>query len=179
MQKQPNIPAIILSKLTPDEFVRKTVDGVYSLALRLTGNASDAWDLTHDVLLKALQALPQFRGEADPRTWVYRITVNTWKNRAQSRAWRWWRRLLSLERAPETAPGPERAIERREEAAAVEEALEQLSPEDRTVVLLREYEGKSYEEIADITGVPIGTVKSRLNRARTILARLLERNDGT
>ena len=166
-----------MSKLTPDEFVRKTLSGVYSLALRLTGNAADAWDLTQDVLIQAIRALPRFRGEADPRTWAYRITVNMWKNRVQSRVWRWWRSFLRLEPYTAMEPGPERELERKERSEAVETALESLPPEDRAAVFLREVEGKSYQEIADIIHVPIGTVKSRLYRARTTLARLLEKKD--
>ncbi|MBI5594717.1 MAG: hypothetical protein HY928_01365, partial [Elusimicrobia bacterium] len=73
-----------MSKLSPEELVRRTMDGVYALALRLTGNTADAWDLAQDALLRALKGLSAFRDDADPRTWVYRITVNAWKNRVAS-----------------------------------------------------------------------------------------------
>lgn len=177
-----------MSKPTAEELVRSVVDGVYALALRLTGNAQDAWDLTQQALLKALRGLPGFRGDSDPKTWVYRITVNEWKNRGQSKTAKWWTRLLSLDRepgeggAPPTAgrdPSPDQELEKDEEKAALEAALAELPPEDRASLVLRELEGRSYRTIAEILGIPIGTVKSRLYRARAALARALEKRDAS
>jgi RNA polymerase sigma-70 factor, ECF subfamily len=172
--------------MTPEELVRRHLDGVYGLALRLTGNAADAWDLAQEAMLKAVRALPGFRGDASPSTWLYRITVNAWKNKTQSALSKWWRTVASLDGAPDEAsmdppgrePGPDLELERREEREAVERALGALAPEDRAALVLREMEGKSYEEIAAILGVRLGTVKSRLYRARSTLARELEKTDG-
>jgi len=172
--------------MTPEELVRRHLDGVYGLALRLTGNPSDAWDLAQEAMLKAVRALPGFRGEAAPSTWLYRITVNAWKNKSQSALSKWWRSLASLDGLPDEAssdppgrdPAPDRELELLEERAAVERAMGSLAPEDRAALVLREMESKSYQEIADILGVPIGTVKSRLYRARSTLARELEKTDG-
>lgn len=169
-----------MSKLSAEELVSKTLDRAYTLALRLTGNEADAWDLTQEALLKAIRALPGFRGDADPKTWVYRITINTWKNRVQSGIWRWWRRLVPLEPgtgAPADDPPPDRVLEGKERAEAFERALSELEPEDRAALVLRELDGMSYLEMAETLDVPIGTVKSRLHRARTTLARILERED--
>lgn len=167
-----------MSKLTPEELLRRVSDGVYALALRLTGNPADAWDLAQDALLRALRALPGFRGEADPKTWAYRITVNAWKNRVQSRGWRFWSRTLGLEAVTRAVePPPEAELERGETAAAVARALERLAPEERAALSLRELEDRSYAEIAGILGIPVGTVKSRIHRARVLLARMLEEPD--
>jgi RNA polymerase sigma-70 factor (ECF subfamily) len=171
-----------LSKLSADELVRRTADGVYALALRLTGNAADAWDLAQDALLRAVTALDSFRGDADPRTWVYRITVNAWKNRVSSAGERLRRALTPLE-GPDGAPAvglpagdppADAALERGEEAEAVRRAVAGLDPVDRAALQLREFDGMSYDEIAVSLDVPIGTVKSRLHRARLTLAKALE-----
>lgn len=73
----------------PDELVERHLQGVYNLAFRLTGNAADAWDLAQEALLRAIKALPGFREEASPATWLYRITVNLWKNKTQSVSSKW------------------------------------------------------------------------------------------
>lgn len=169
----------------PDELVQRHLQGVYNLAFRLTGNAADAWDLAQEALLRAIKALPGFREEASPATWLYRITINLWKNKTQSASSKWWRALLPLERPEDERPRepagpdpePSQALEREEEQGAVERALAGLSPEDRAALVLRELDGKSYQEISGILGVPMGTVKSRLFRARAALARELEKRD--
>lgn len=171
-----------MSKLSADEFVRRTADGVYALALRLTGNTADAWDLAQDALVRAVKALDSFRGDADPRTWVYRITVNAWKNRAASASERMRRAQEPLEPGDERG-GPELAggdppadapLVRGEEAEAVRAAVAALEPVDRACLQLREFDGLSYEEIAQALDVPVGTVKSRLHRARSALAKALD-----
>ena len=171
-----------MSKLSADEFVKRTADGVYALALRLTGNAADAWDLAQDALLKGVRALESFRGDSDPRTWAYRITVNAWKNKAASAAERMRRAAGPLGPAdgragPELPGGDPPAdvpLEREETAEAVRRAVDALAPEDRAALHLREFDGLSYEEIAEALAIPMGTVKSRLHRARLALANALE-----
>lgn len=172
--------------MTPDELVKRYLDRVYTLSLRLTGNPADASDLAQDAMLRGIQGLPGFRGEADPGTWLFRITVNLWKNRVSSAGERFRRRVGSLEGlspeegavdAPSDEPPPDRGLERSEELAALEEALGRLEPEDRAALVLRELEERSYEEIAEILGVPLGTVKSRIHRARAGLAKFWEQRD--
>lgn len=158
-----------MNTLSAADLVRKTEGGIYDLSLRLTGNEADARDLAQDSLLKAVRALPAFRGDADPKSWVYRITVNTWKNRIQSRTWRWWDRLKALDGESFAEPGPEKSVELMEDSERLTQALDRLPPEERDAVVLREVEGKSYKEVAVETGVPIGTVKSRLSRGRRAL----------
>ena len=164
-----------------DELVRRYGPVVYNLALRLTGNPADAADLTQDSLLKAIKGLPAFRG-GEMGVWVYRVTVNAWKNflRAKDsrRTWRFFAKDgEGIESEPadaaENAPGPEALAEMGDEKRRLERALETLSPEERAVLVLRELEGLSYQEVADSLGVPLGTVKSRLVRARQVLAEAL------
>lgn len=173
-----------------DEMVRRHLDAVYNLALRLTGNTADAWDLAQESMLRAVRALPGFRGESKVDTWLFRITVNAWKNRVQSRSGRWWSRLVSLDTSedPEAPAGhspagadppPDHDLERAEARAAIESALRRLHPEERAVLVLRELEEKSYEDIALILNIPAGTVKSRLHRARKELADALEGHDAS
>lgn len=136
----------------------------YNLALRLTGNAADAEDLCQDALLRAVKGWPLFRGESDPGTWLYRIVVNAWKNGLRARR----------PTAPLDEELPARAPSGADEARdLIERALARLEPEERAVLVLRELDGRSYEEIAEVLDVPLGTVKSRLARARDALAAVL------
>ena len=173
--------------MTPEELVKRYAAMVYNLALRLTGDRTDAEDLTQETLLKAVKGLPEFRGEADPGSWVYRITVNTWKNLLRAKAkWRFLRffsaddpKAVDSEPADaaEQSPGPEAQAQAQDLKKRIESALAELSPEERAVLVLRELDGRSYAEIAEVLEVPLGTVKSRLVRARTLLAQRLEQED--
>lgn len=135
----------------------------YNLALRLSGDANEAEDICQDALLRAVKGLPGFRGDADPSTWVYRIVVNVWKTRNRKA------KALPLVDEP-VERGPETPAEARD---LIEKALSRMGPEERAVLVLRELDGRSYEEIADALDIPLGTVKSRLARARDVLAALL------
>ncbi|MFH2202086.1 MAG: sigma-70 family RNA polymerase sigma factor [Elusimicrobiota bacterium] len=169
-----------------EQFLEANAQPVYNLALRLVGNPSDAEDLAQDALIRALQALPKFRGESSTTTWVYRITVNTWKNRVRSEKRRsFWKTLpLSLflgadESEPEMSlpdgePPLDQGLETEESARAVHEALMTLDAESRAVVVLRDIKGQSYQEIAQALDLPEGTVKSRISRAREALKRRLK-----
>ncbi|MBI4347065.1 MAG: sigma-70 family RNA polymerase sigma factor [Elusimicrobia bacterium] len=162
---------------------------VYNLAFRLVGNEQDAEDLAQDAMIRALKALGRFRGECQVTTWLYRITVNTWKNRVRSEKRRGlWKRVTfgllgdsddeeeSLaEKLPSGEPAPDSGLETEDRAAAVQRALQELEPESRAVIVLRDLEGQSYEEIALQLGLPEGTVKSRLNRGRDALKQRLKK----
>lgn len=164
--------------MTPDEFVERFGRVVYNLSLRLTGNPADAADLAQESLLKALKGLPSFRG-GNAGVWTYRITVNAWKNWLRAKSARTVRRFFSLDgdgvdsepaNVASGEPGPEGAAAAAAEKARVEAALARLSPEERAVLVLRELDGCSYDEIAESLDLPLGTVKSRLARARAVLA---------
>jgi RNA polymerase sigma-70 factor (ECF subfamily) len=162
------------------DFLDQHAGPVFNLALRLTGNRADAEDLAQDVLLKAVRALPGFRGESKLSTWTYRITLNAWRSllRARRRRAFWHAATLGLvEGGPEVPapePAPDSGLESAERAAAVRGALGSLDDDGRAIVVLRELEDRSYEEIGTILGLPPGTVRSRLFRARARLRTLLE-----
>jgi RNA polymerase sigma-70 factor (ECF subfamily) len=172
--------------VTENELLEKHAVPVYNLALRLVGNAADAEDLAQDALLRAIRALPSFRGDSQMSTWIYRITVNTWKNRVRSEKRRGLWKLLPLDflfskdgddkASPEPAAPDaplDAGLESSEQGAAVQRALMELDPESRAVVVLRELKGQSYQEIAAALDIPEGTVKSRLSRARETLKQKL------
>jgi RNA polymerase sigma-70 factor, ECF subfamily len=155
---------------------------VYNLALRLCGNAADAQDLAQDVFVKAIRALAGLREDSFSGTWLYRITVNAWKNRLRAGARRGADATVTLDAGDEAGAQPaspearpEEAAERAGRKAALERALAALTPEDRAMLALRELDGRSYEEIAAVLEVPLGTVKSRLSRAREALRLKLEK----
>jgi RNA polymerase sigma-70 factor (ECF subfamily) len=151
---------------------------VYQLALHLLADHNEALDLSQEVFLQVFRTLPRFRAQSSLRTWIYRIVVNQAKNRQ-----RWWRRrhraaqvsldehVLAHGELPANGNGisPDRVFGQRELAARLKEALLELPFDQRTAIVLREIDGLSYEEIAFSQGVAVGTVKSRLARAREIL----------
>ena len=155
---------------------------VYGLALTLLGNRDDALDLSQEVFLRVFRTLGRFRGQSALRTWIYRIVVNQARNRQ-----RWWRRRhrsdqVSLDEYLQKFGDmesrhevlPDRQLASKETAARIWQALDRLPFDQRTALLLREVEGLRYEEIAYSLDVALGTVKSRLTRARqTLRAELL------
>ncbi len=154
---------------------------VYNLAVRLLGDPEEARDLSQEVFLQVYRTLGRFEGRSSLKTWIYRIVVNHSYNRQ-----RWWRRrrrdrALALE---EMTPGDEARLseagapqdgphEQRERATRVQAALSALSFEHKAILLLREVEELSCEEMAETLGLPVGTVKSRLARAREALRRTI------
>lgn len=161
---------------------------VYALLYRLTEDPEEARDLTQETFLQAFRHLANFRGDADLRTWLYRIAVNQARNR-----WRWWKRrrrdrTVSLDApahegsdAPlsaglegERGADPEEQALARERERALHAALKSLARPYREIIVLRDIEGLSYEEVAVALDLNVGTVKSRLSRGRNELRRRLE-----
>jgi RNA polymerase sigma-70 factor (ECF subfamily) len=151
---------------------------VYTLALHLLGDRDEALDLSQEVFLRVFRTLPSFRGRSALRTWIYRIVINQARNR--QRFWRRRRRAdqVSLDqhvaehgelKQPGDVSSPDRAFARKELASRLWTALNALPFEQRSVVVLREVDGLSYDDIAFSLGVAVGTVKSRLTRARQAL----------
>ncbi|MBI4351326.1 MAG: RNA polymerase sigma factor [Elusimicrobia bacterium] len=168
--------------MSPEELIEKYSDMAYCLALRLTGNATEAEDLAEEALIKAMKGLPGFRGDSEPGVWVSRIVANCWKNQLRSPRLAFWRRLGGFNSTdgeeqtvdpPDPAPGPELQLEGASRREAFEKVLNSLEPRDRAIVALRELDGRSYTEIAGILSIPEGTVRSRLSRARKKLRGLL------
>jgi RNA polymerase sigma-70 factor (ECF subfamily) len=151
---------------------------VYNLALRLSGEPEEAADLTQDAFLKIHRHLNGFRGRSTLRTWIYRVAINCCRSRyRRQRAWR-TRFVLGqhagLEQLPDRRRDPEeRAIAQRT-GELVENALGSLPRIYREAVYLRDIEGLTYEEIAQVLGLRLGTVRSRIARGRDRLRGLLE-----
>jgi RNA polymerase sigma-70 factor (ECF subfamily) len=170
-----------------DRLVGERSGDIYALLYRLTEDAEEARDLTQETFLQAFRSIAHFRGDADLRTWLYRIAVNQARNR-----WRWWRRrrrgaTVSLDATDEThelslatrlvderAPNPEARTLAHEREGILLAAVRTLARPYREAVVLRDIEGLSYEEVAAALDISVGTVKSRLSRGRTELRRKLE-----
>lgn len=158
------------------ELVRRYQDRLFNVAYRVLDNADDAADVVQDVFVNAYQSLGAFKGDSELFTWLYRIAFNTaisFKRR---------RRAVRLDaeeggfdppdRSLDTAP--EAGLERSEDERVLAAAMAKLSPEHRAVLVLKDIDGRKYEDIAEVMGVPIGTVRSRLHRARLELKSLLD-----
>lgn len=166
-----------------DEIVGMYEKRVYNLALRLTRSAEDAEDAAQEAFLRAFRGLRSFRRGATFFTWLYRIAANCAITRVRSRARRG--KMESALVSPEEGANPDppdprtetpaAAVARDEKIALVREAVDSLSPEHREVVVLRDMEGLSYEEMAEILGDTLSAVKSRLHRARAALCGKLEK----
>lgn len=159
---------------------------IYGLLYRLTQDPEEARDLTQETFLSALRAIRKFRGDANLKTWLFRIAINESRNR-----FRWWKRrrrdqTISLdvsygpseqplsETFAASGPSPEDAALRRERETLLRNALGELSANFREAVILCDIEGLTYEEIAVALGANIGTVKSRIARGREELRRKLK-----
>jgi RNA polymerase sigma-70 factor (ECF subfamily) len=159
------------------ELVRRYQDRLYNTVFRMLGNADDALDVVQESFLHAYQALDGFKGDAQFFTWLYRIAVNaaiSLKRKQRVPAVRIDTGRDGDEPADRSEfSEPGRALERAEEERRLQEALGRLSPEHRAVLVLKEIEGQKYEAIADILQVPVGTIRSRLHRARLELREVL------
>jgi RNA polymerase sigma-70 factor, ECF subfamily len=150
---------------------------VVQLAINLLGDRDEALDLSQEVFLRVFRTIHRFRGQSSLRTWIYRIAVNQARNRH-----RFWRRRHRADQVSldqhiadhgEFLSGgestPDRVLAQKELATRLQQALDGLPFDQRTAIILREIDGLSYEEIAYSLGVAVGTVKSRLTRARQAL----------
>jgi RNA polymerase sigma-70 factor (ECF subfamily) len=169
-----------------DVLVTRYSGDVYALLMRITADAEEADDLTQDTFLSALKAIKKFRGEADLKTWLFRIAINESRNR-----FRWWKRrfrekTVSID-APQgdgetplsetfssNAKNPEENVLQRERENTLRKALLALPDIFREAVVLCDIEGLSYEEIASVLEINLGTVKSRIARGREELRKKLQ-----
>ena len=154
---------------------------VVQLAMNLLGDRDEALDLSQEVFLRVFRTIHRFRGQSSLRTWIYRIAVNQARNKH-----RFWRRRhradqVSLDQhiavhgefLSARNSTPDRVLAQKELASQLQHALDDLPFDQRTAIVLREVDGLSYEEIAFSLGVAVGTVKSRLTRARQALRQQL------
>lgn len=158
--------------------VDKYQDSIYNYVARMLHDRTEAEDVAQEAFVRAYQALPEFRGASSFQTWLYRIASNLAIDAARRRG---RRSTLSLEEPvstddgdvsrqfPDEQPGPFEQVRSSEIQQTVREAIAELSPKLRAVIALYDLQGLSYQEIADILGCPVGTVKSRLFNARNQL----------
>jgi len=183
--------------LTDDELVARSMGGdaesfnqlilrwerpIYALAYRVIGREEDARDVCQETFLRAFRALPGFKRQAKFSSWIYRIALNL------CRDWIRRQRRAPVMQMPEGVDpgelmadqGPVESIEdlvgRRQLSEVVEEAMALLPEEQRTAIILKEYHGMTFQEIADMQGCPLSTVKTRLYQGLTVLRRHLEKN---
>jgi RNA polymerase sigma-70 factor (ECF subfamily) len=166
-----------------DAIVRAHQDRVYAFCARMLSDREDALDIAQEVFLSAYRNLGGFREEASLSTWLLKIAANRCLNRIRQRASLAAREVLFPEggerddlpfQPPAPAEArPDRIAENREMARVLEKALGRIDPDSRWLMLLSDVEGFTYEEIASMAGIPIGTVKSRLHRARMALRKFL------
>ncbi len=160
------------------ELIRETQDRVYNLAYRILGNAQEAEDLTQEVFVRMWRALPRFRGDSKFTTWLHTIATNACLNRKRS-----LRRQLDtqldaanwLDALPSAEDGPAEDLLARDERTRLWEMVERLPEKYRLVLTLFYQQQLTYQEIAQVLTLPLGTVKAHLNRARNALAASLEK----
>jgi len=166
------------------ELVLRHQDRLFNSVVRVLDNPDDAADAVQDAFLNAYVSLASFKGDAEFFTWLYRIAFNTAVSLKRRR-----KQLVSLEGgrdgvaaidpadpSDETRPGV--ALQRSEDESLLQAGLNRLSADHRTVLVLKDIDGLKYEEIAEVVGVPIGTVRSRIHRARLELKEFLEPDFG-
>ena len=164
-----------------EALVREYEKNVYNLALRMTGSSEDAYDMSQEAFIKAYNSLASFRGDSKFSVWLYRIVSNVCLDYIRSRS-----RKPSVSLSAENEDGeeveidiadeeqtPENLLDRRLTRDAVQRGLQSLPPDHREILLLREIQGLSYDEISEALGLEVGTVKSRIFRARKKLCAFL------
>lgn len=165
-----------------DLLVIKYQHRILALVGRFISDFSEAQDVTQEAFVKAYRALPNFRGDSQFYTWMYRIAVNTAKNYLVSRNRRTPTRDIDIEDAEffadegsmKDVSSPDALLQRDQLQKVVFDAIEELPTELRRAITLRELEGMSYEEIAEVMDCPIGTVRSRIFRARETIERKMK-----
>jgi RNA polymerase sigma-70 factor (ECF subfamily) len=168
-----------------NELILRWERPIYALAYRTIGREEDARDVCQETFLRAFRSLAGFRGQSKFSSWLYRIALNLCRD--------WMRRerrtpvvqppedvdLLELAAAAEPSESIEDLVARKDLTRVVERAMAALPPEQRTAIVLKEYHGLTFQEIADLVGCPLSTVKTRLYQGLTVLRRELAKNERT
>jgi RNA polymerase sigma-70 factor (ECF subfamily) len=151
--------------------VRRHEKAIFNLIYRLLGNYDEAAEVAQEVFLSAFKSIHQFRGEANFSTWLYRIGLNHASTRRKSLQTSQQRHipLDGTEVIADGAVDPAKNVEHKEIQQRVQQALNSLDPEDARIVLLRDLQDIPYQDVAEMLDIPVGTVKSRLHRARQAL----------
>ena len=170
-----------------DQMVMRHKDKLFNTVYWFLGDYQEANDCAQEIFIKVFKGIKKFRFESSFSTWLYRIAINTCKNKLKSSAYRWKKRTVSLENPDSSkednrsyevqngSPSPENKLEKKERRMLIQKAVNALPQDQNRVIVLRDIQGLSYQEIADITGLNLGTVKSRLARARMELKNRLNR----
>ncbi|MCE9573451.1 MAG: sigma-70 family RNA polymerase sigma factor [Deltaproteobacteria bacterium] len=169
------------------ELVAEHRDKVFNMTYRMLGNRAEAEDVAQEVFISVFKTIDTFREESKFSTWLYRVTVNHCKNRIKYLSRRHDRDQDELDEAseadvaaavaaPPPSPRPDRQLEGAQTERMLQEAIAELDEEHRVLVVLRDVEDLSIEEIMEITGLPDGTIKSRLHRARMALRKKITRH---
>lgn len=167
-----------------EELVIQYQNKIYALSYRYMGNEEDAYDMTQEAFLKAYRSLRTFKGDSSFGTWLYRVATNVCLDELRRRK----RRIATLsldeplatdegeveKEIPDTSPTADIIYEKKEFSKYIQNLLDQMKPEHKTVIVLRDVMELSYEEIADVLDCSLGTVKSRLSRARNALRKKLD-----
>lgn len=164
------------------ELIRRHQDRLYNTVYRLLDNEEDAKDVVQETFIHAFQGLDGFKGDAQFSTWLHRIAINAAYSLKRKQ-----RVVLSIETGRDEGPvdpadpsefaRPDHALEQAEQHRRLQDALNRLSPEHRAVLVLKDIEEEKYDTIAEMLGVPIGTVRSRLHRARLELREILGQDE--
>ena len=171
------------------ELIEAHRDRVYNITFRMLGNRAEAEDVAQEVFITVFKTIDSFREESKFSTWLYRVAVNHCKNRIKYLARRHDRDRDELDEQAHAGgtngqiggplpSAPDAALQSQRMEKLLQEAIASLDEDQRTVVVLRDVEDLSIEEIVEITGLPDGTVKSRLHRARLVLRKKLQRHVG-
>lgn len=167
-----------------NSLVLKYKDMVFNLCYRLLGDYDEANDCAQDIFIKVFNNLKTFKFQSAFSTWLYRIAVNTCKNHISSLGYRMKKKSVSLDNpgnvyqsagsfSRDSASNPEEVYEKKERENIILKAIDSLANKEKILVVLRDIEGKSYEEIVVVTGLKLGTVKSKLARARQELREMI------
>ena len=169
-----------------DKLVIRHQDNVFNLVYRFLGDYEESNDCAQETFIKVFKSVKKFKFESAFSTWLYRVAVNTCKNRLKSSAFRWRKKTVPIQNpegtgtgnpSPEIrddSPSPLNGLERKERMRSIQKAINSLPEEQNRVVVLRDIQGLSYEEITVVTGLNLGTVKSRLARGRMELRNRLK-----
>jgi RNA polymerase sigma-70 factor (ECF subfamily) len=151
--------------------IRRHQRTIFNLVYRMLGDYDEAAEISQEVFLSAYRAIASFRGEANFSTWLYRIAINHATTRRKTMNLRQQHSvpIEHTEPVSDPHPGPAEAAEKNELREHVQQALNSLDPDDATVILLRDLQDAPYDEVARVLEIPVGTVKSRLHRARQAL----------
>ncbi len=168
-----------------NRLVLRHQDRIFNLCYRLLGDYGDAEECAQETFIKVFRTIKNFRFECSFSTWLYTIALNTCRNKRNSAEHLFWKRLLRFGRdsgedgqeefqIEDPAPSPLDMLTEKEKEDLLQSAINTLSPDHRTVIVLRHIEELSYEEICEITGYNLGTLKSKLARARLLLQAKLQ-----